>query len=327
MPLSVLLAGALVVALTFYAVLGGADYGGGVWDLFARGPRAKEQRELIAHAIGPIWEANHVWLILVVVVLFTVFPPAFSRIAVDLHVPIVLLLIGIIFRGSAVTFRSYAPGDQSGRAWGYVFAIASLFTPVVLGIIVGAISSGALPRDNELTVGSFFRWVAPFPFAVGVFALTLFAFLAAVYLTVEAENDELRNDFRTRAIAAELTAGALALLVFLLAEQGAPQIRQRLGSSWWSWPLQISTAALAGASLWTLVKRKYKWARTFAVTQVALILWGWSFAQFPYLVLPDITIYSAGAAAPTLRLMLLALGLGTLLLLPSFLYLFRVFKR
>ncbi len=327
MPFPVVLAGVLVAALTFYALLGGADYGGGVWDLFARGPRSGAHRELIAHAIGPIWEANHVWLILVVVVLFTVFPPAFSRIAIDLHVPIVAMLIGIVFRGSAVTFRTYAPGDKSGRRWGYVFAVASLFTPVFLGIIVGAISSGVLPTDTTLTIGSFFRWLAPFPIVVGFFALTLFAFLAAVYLTVEADNEELSNDFRLRAIAAELLSGVLALAVFFLAARGAPQIREHLGSSWWTWPLQLTTGAMAVGSLWALIKRRYKWARAFAAMQVALIIWGWSLAQFPYLVLPDLTIYSSAAPEQTLRFMSVALGLGTCLLLPSLIYLFRVFKR
>ncbi len=327
MPLPLVLASALIAALTFYAVLGGADYGGGVWDLLARGPRSAAQRDLVAHAIGPIWEANHVWLILVIVVLFTAFPPAFSRIAIGLHVPIVLLLIGIVFRGSAFTFRTYATEDQSGRIWGYSFAIASLFTPLLLGVIVGAISSGGVPDGTDLSLNSFFRWVAPFPFAVGFFALSLFAFLAAVYLTVEAEDEDIRNDFRLRAIWAELTAGLIALIVFLLANKSAPQIRERLTFSWWTWPLQVSTAILAVCSLWALLARAYKWARFFAVTQVTLILWGWSFAQFPYLVVPDITIYSAAAPRQTLSLLLTALCLGALLLFPSLLYLFRVFKR
>ena len=327
MPLSVLIAGILITSLTFYAVLGGADYGGGVWDLLARGRRSGAQRELIAHAIGPIWEANHVWLILVVVVLFTAFPAAYARIAIGLHIPVVLLLIGIVFRGSAFTFRAYAPDDRSGRAWGHAFAIASLVTPVLLGIVVGAISKGVVSYAKNPTLSSLFTWVSPFPFAVGLFALVLFAFLAAVYLTVEAEDKELRDDFRRRAIGAELVAGALAIVVFLLAEGEAPHLRERLSSSWWTWPLQLSTAALATAALATLVTRSYKWARIFAIGQVSLILWGWSLAQFPYLVVPDITVYSAAAAEATLQLISAALWLGALLLFPSLIYLFRVFKR
>ena len=137
-------AGVLVVALNAYVLMGGADFGGGVWDLLAGGPRRDAQRALIAHAIGPIWEANHVWLIVAVVVLFTGFPDAFATLATVLHIPLSLMLVGIVLRGSAFTFRSY--GAKSGRAvrgWGRAFAIASTITPVLLGIAVGAVASGA----------------------------------------------------------------------------------------------------------------------------------------------------------------------------------------
>jgi cytochrome d ubiquinol oxidase subunit II len=143
--LEVIVAGAMIVSLTFYALLGGADYGGGVWDLFARGPRAKEQRELIEHAIGPVWGANHIWLILVVVILFTAFPPAFAVISTALHIPLTLLLVGIVLRGAAFTFRTYdVQRDDVQRRWSYVFSVASTITPVLLGIVLGALGAGAL---------------------------------------------------------------------------------------------------------------------------------------------------------------------------------------
>src|SRR4030095_15270455 len=142
MSLELLVAASMLVSLTFYALLGGADYGGGVWDLFSRGPRADDQRTLIANAIGPIWEANHVWLILVVVILFTAFPVAFATIAIALHIPLTLLLIGIVLRGSAFTFRTYdSQRDSVQQRWGSLFSIASVITPVLLGIVLGAISS------------------------------------------------------------------------------------------------------------------------------------------------------------------------------------------
>src|ERR1044072_2889132 len=198
--LEVILAGSMVVSLTFYALMGGADYGGGMWDLLASGPRAQAQRELISEAIGPIWEANHVWLILVVVLLFSCFPPAFSAIATALHIPITLMLIGIVLRGSAFTFRTYdSRRDNVQRRWGRLFASASLITPILLGVTLGAIASGPIQvgegRDISMFINS---WLAPFPFAVGGFALALFAFLAAVYLTLETEDAELREDFRKR---------------------------------------------------------------------------------------------------------------------------------
>ena len=184
-----------------YALLGGADYGGGVWDLFAFGKRKKDQRKLIEDAIGPVWEANHVWLILVVVVLFTAFPQAFSTISTALHIPLSLLLIGIILRGTSFVFRKHDTENENLRSrWSLIFSISSIITPVLLGITLGAIASGTIRVENGVVQTDFFSsWLAPFPFAVGFFALALFAFLAAVYLTLETENRELQEDFRKRA--------------------------------------------------------------------------------------------------------------------------------
>lgn len=326
--LEAILAGAMLVALTFYALMGGADYGGGVWDLLAWGPRARAQRELIAEAIGPIWEANHVWLILVIVVLFTCFPTAFAAISTALHIPLTLMLIGIVLRGSAFTFRTYDnKKDNVQRRWGSVFAVASLVTPLILGVTVGAIASGRIEYKGGVAAGGFFSsWLAPFPLAVGVFALALFAFLAAVYLTLEAGEEKLREDFRKRALASAGVVGLMALVVFLLSAEGAPSIGRKLSASWWTWPLQVLTGVMAVGAIFMLWTRRFRLARLLAAAQVILILWGWAVAQFPYLVEPDITIYNSAAPAATLRLTLAALAIGALLLLPSFYYLFRVFK-
>jgi cytochrome d ubiquinol oxidase subunit II len=322
LSIEVLISGAMMVSLTLYALLGGADFGGGVWDLFASGSRKRTQRELIAEAIGPVWEANHVWLILVVVLLFTTFPPAFAGIATALHIPLTLMLIGIVLRGSAFTFRSYdRKTDDVQRRWGRVFSMTSLITPVLLGVAVGAISSGRIRGEYSDFVAAFVSpWLAPFPFAVGFFALALFAFLAAVYLTVEASDEALREDFRLRALAS-------AVAVFLLAENGATVIRHRLTRSWWTWPLQISTAVCAVCAIYSLWARQFRRARFYAAAQVTLILWGWGGAQYPYLIVPDVTIYNSAAPAITLRLVWWALLAGSALLFPSLYYLFRVFKR
>src|SRR5688572_19720463 len=173
MPLETIVAGVMVASLIIYALLGGADYGGGVWDLFARGKRAGKQRALIADAIGPIWEANHVWLILVIVILFAAFPPAFAAIATALHLPLTLLLIGIVLRGTAFTFRTYdVQRDDVQRRWSLLFSIASIITPVLLGVILGAIASGTIRAENGFVTSGFFSsWLAPFPLVVGLFAL------------------------------------------------------------------------------------------------------------------------------------------------------------
>ncbi|MDQ2936134.1 MAG: cytochrome d ubiquinol oxidase subunit II [Acidobacteriota bacterium] len=328
MPLETIVAGVIIASLILYALLGGADYGGGVWDLFALGTRAPRQRALIAEAIGPVWEANHVWLILVIVILFTAFPPAFAAISIALHIPLTLLLIGIVLRGTTFTFRSYdVQRDDVQRRWSLVFSIASIITPVLLGVTLGAIASGTIRVENGVVVSGFFNsWLAPFPLAVGFFALSLFAFLAAVYLTVEASEHELQEDFRLRALIAGIAVGILALIVFLLAGTGAPTVRAGISRSWWALALHLFTGTCAVGAFYALWTRKYKLARVCAAAQVSLILMGWALAQFPHLVEPDITIYTAAAPRITLRLLLVALAAGVLLLFPSYYYLFRVFK-
>lgn len=328
MPVEILLAISMIVALNFYVLLGGADYGGGVWDLLSWGPRADKQREVIAEAIGPIWEANHVWLILVIVILFTGFPLAFAEISTYLHIPLTLMLFGIVLRGSAFTFRSYDTGDDAvQRRWGRIFAIASTITPILIGILVGAISSDKFPLLSADFLSNFiWTWLRPFPVCVGFFALVLFAFLASVYLTVEAEDAAVKEDFRKRAIGSAILVFVMAVLVFLLAGDDAPHIRQVLTSSVWTLPLQLATGSFAVGAIVALWKRKYTWARLCAVLQVSLILWGWALAQFPFLVRPAITIYEAAAPKLTLELLFYALLAGALILFPSFYFLFVVFK-
>lgn len=328
MSLEVLVAGMLVAALTFYALLGGADYGGGVWDLFATGKRAKEQRDLIAHAIGPIWEANHVWLVLALVILFTAFPKANAAISTALHIPLTLMLVGIILRGATFTFRTYdSQKDSVQKHWSLIFSISSVITPIVLGIIVGAIASGKIIYENGvLKTGFFNSWLAAFPFAVGLFTLNLFAFLAAVYLTVEAESKELKEDFRRRALISGFLLGGLALAVFLLAKDGSPRIYEGLGGSWYAIPLHALTAIFAVGALAALWKRKYNLARFLAAGQVVFIIWGWATSQFPYMVEPNITIQSAAAPQSTLLLLAILIVIGSIFLLPTIYYLFRLFK-
>ena len=174
--------GVLLVALTIYVLTGGADYGGGVWDLLATGPRAHLQRDVLEQAIGPIWEADHVWLILVIVLLFTAFAPAFGAIMIGLHVPLTLMLVGIVMRGSAFSFRSYGGGgNRADREWGRVFAIASIVTPLLLGIVLGAIAAGRVRAHPDRLADFFLPWMTPFCFAMGLFALVIFAYLAACY--------------------------------------------------------------------------------------------------------------------------------------------------
>ncbi len=343
MTLADIVAGIIFVALNAYALLGGADFGGGVWDLLATGPRKERQRELVADAIGPVWEANHVWLILALVLLFTCFPPAFARLGTLLHIPLSLvligivlrgLLIGIVLRGSAFTFWRYGGGghgDVEQRQWGRVFAAASLVTPLLLGTTVGAIASGGLGDGGRGTGDGFYGtyvapWLNPFTLSIGLFALVAFAFLAAVYLTLEARERDLAEDFRRRALGAGVALFCAAALALSLSHRYAPLIQERLIFAGWALPLHLLTALAAVTALAALWRRRWRAVRVAAAAQVSLILWGWALGQYPYVLPPDLTIAAASAPAVTLRLVLGALALGAAVLFPSLFYLFRVFK-
>ena len=327
--LELFVAGFLVLALIFYAVTGGADSGGGMWDLLARGRRANEQRRAIARAIGPIWEANHVWLILLVVIAFTAFPRAFAAIMTALYIPLTLMLIGVIFSGSAFIFRKYdSRAEEVQHRWSTLFGAASFFTPFVQGVTLGALATGQIRIENgSLTSGFFAGWLTPFALVCGLFALGLCSFLAATYLTVDTkEEPEVQNDFRLRALWSGAALAPIALAAFESAEGGAPEIFHGL-TRWWALPLiglTICCTAVALASLWW---RRFPLARIAAIVTATLVLGGWSLAQFPYLVVPDITIANAAAPAITLRLLAIALVAGTVLLLPSLFFLFYIFKR
>ncbi len=322
-----LLGAVMLAALVAYALFGGADFGGGVWDLLASGPRRRQQRALVEHAIGPIWEANHVWLILVVVVLFTGFPVAFAAVSTALFAPIVLLIVGIVLRGAAFTFRTYdRPGDQVQERWGLVFSISSVVAPLMLGIAVGALASGRLriAPDGVPQSGS---WAAlsPFTLVTGLFACALFAFLAAAYLAVEAEGD-LQEDFRTRALAAGVVVFLGAAGAAALSWHEAPVVFRGLTARRWSAPLHLATAAGAMTAFTALLVRRYRLARFAAAAQVALIVLGWGASQYPYLLVPDVTLASASAPQRTQVILLVALAAGAATLFPSLYLLFRVFK-
>jgi cytochrome d ubiquinol oxidase subunit II len=318
------LGAAILAALVLYAVLGGADFGGGVWDLLASGPRRREQRAIVERAIGPIWEANHVWLVLVIVVLFTGFPAAFAEVSTALFVPLVLLLVGIVMRGAAFTFRTYDhPHDHVQARWGLVFSTSSVLAPLALGTVVGALASGRLrvaARGAEP-----FAWLAPFPLAVGLFAVSLFAYVAATYLAVEAEGP-LREDFRRRAFGAGIAVLACAVLAAALSRAEAPLVFAGLTGRRWSLPLHLATGAAAILAFVSLRAGRVRTARGAAVAQVALIVLGWGASQYPFLVVPDLTLASASAPRATQVALLWALAGGALLLFPALYALFRIFK-
>jgi cytochrome bd ubiquinol oxidase subunit II len=336
MPSNELILGAaLVSALTLYLLSGGADFGAGIWSVFAFGRQGQEQRALIDQAIGPIWEANHVWLIVAVTILFTAFPAAFAVIATGLHIPLSLMLIGIVIRGTAFAIQTHditsrTDGSSSTpQIWRTLFAGSSLLTPALLGISVGAVASGRLTTAFRSS-GSFMErfitpWLAPFPLCVGLLTVALVAYLAAVYLLVECREPALRKMFKRRGIMACCSVLLIAAFALYEARDGAPEIYQGLLHTLLGLAAILLTAGLQAAGLFTLWKDHDRAARRFAVGGAVLMLWGWALSQFPYLVEPDLTIYDAAPQA-TLRLLILSLAGGSIVLFPLLFYLYRLFK-
>lgn len=326
--LEVIIAIFILLSLIVYALMGGADFGGGMWDLLAFGPRAKRQREAIADAIAPIWEANHVWLILVIVLLFTAFPRGFAAMMTALNIPMTAMLLGIVLRGSTFMFRKYDVKDDAvQRRWSTAFGVASFFTPFFQGVTLGALTTGHIRVDQGRVLTGFMAgWLTPFALACGVFALGLFAFLAATYLTVDTKDEpELQEDFRLRSLWSGLALAPIALVVFLTSKRGAPEMYHGL-TRWWAPVLLAWTSLFAVVTLVALWLRRFAVARLAAIGQVTLILVGWGLAQYPNLVTPDVTVSNAAAPELTLRLLVIALGFGAILLLPSLAYLFYIFK-
>lgn len=325
-PLSVMAAGLALLVLTVYMLLGGADFGGGVWDFFARGPRAREQREAIATAMGPVWESNHVWLIFLLVILFTAFPIAFAALSEAFFIPFHLLLVGIILRGAAFVFRAHG-SDEAGpqRVWARAFGSASIITPVLLGICLGAVSAGGIRMVNGQVQVDYLRsWLTPLSIVSGALALSLFAYLAATYLTVETR-DELQEDFRSRTLISGGVVGALAVVILPLILVQAPHLAQGLFSLR-ALPVMALGTALALLSLWAVLTRRFVLARVTAAGEVTMLLWGWALAQWPYIIYPDLTFEAAAAPDSTLTFLLATAPVGALLLIPSLALLFSVFK-
>ncbi|MDB4894306.1 MAG: cytochrome bd quinol oxidase subunit 2 apoprotein [Firmicutes bacterium] len=316
----------LLLALTAYVLTAGADFGGGIWDLLANGPRRDKQREVIAHAIGPIWEANHVWLIFVVVIMFTAFPPAFGALSIALFIPFHLLLGGIVLRGGAFIFRSHEEvASPRWRRWAAIFGAASVISPFILGATLSAVSSGGIRVVNGyVTVNTALAWFSPLSLLVGALTLAICAYLAAVYLTVETQG-EIQEDFRRRALGAWAVVAILPAILLILVARHSPLLWAHFASLEARVPMAIGIVLAIGSG-WAMWARRYKLGRILAMAEVAILLWGWAFAQWPYIIFPDVTAANSAAPVPTLRFLLNTLPYGFAILIPSLIFLFAVFK-
>jgi cytochrome bd ubiquinol oxidase subunit II len=323
------LLGIVWIGLTLYVLLGGADFGGGVWDLLASGSRAEDQRRLIAAAIGPVWEANHVWLIFVLTGLLSAFPSVFADLSIALYLPFSLALIGIVLRGSAFAFRSHGEAESAWqRSWTRVFGVASLVTPFVLGAAAASIAGGRIRVvDGDVRADLVGSWTGLLSLFAGLFAVAICAYLAATYLTVEAvqrHERELERDFRGRALVTGVVAGALAAIGLMLVRAEAPILWEGMLDAGLAFAV---VSALGGlVSLVAVWRRRYRIARAGAVVAVASVLFGWGVSQWPYLIVPDVTVADAAAPEATLRVVAIGFAIGGALLAPSLYLLFRIFK-
>lgn len=308
-----------VAAMTVYLLFGGADFGGGVWDLFSWGRDAQGQRQAIAQAMGPVWEANHVWLLFLLILLFTGFPAAFHELMVGLYLPLNLILLGIILRGAAFVFRAHGRhgvGRQS--PWGSTFGAASSLTVVLLGAALAAVSTA-----GPLTA-PWRSWLSPFALWTGLFALAATAYLAAAYLTLETSGG-LRATFRKRALLAGGLAGLAAIVDLGLAYLEAPRLLHRLLSPG-VLGLVLLVALLGVGSYVSLRSELDRLGRFLAASALAVLLWSWAAAQWPYIIYPGFPVTASAAPDLALRQILTLVPFGLALLLPSLWLLLHVFK-
>lgn len=321
-------AAVMFVGITLYALLAGADFGAGFWDLVAGGSdRGQPTRALIEESIAPVWEANHVWLIFVLVTLWTAFPSAFAPIMSTLYVPLTLAAIGIILRGAAFAFRKASETLPLRRWFGATFASSSVLTPYMLGAVVGAIASSRVPA-GESTGDPFRSWINPTSILGGVMAVVVCAFLAAVYLAADADRrgqSALADAFQRRAIAAAVVAGVVALAGVFVLKHDAPALFHGLTHR--GAPLIVLSAVSGTATLALLARRAYAWARLSAALAVVAVLFGWAAGQYPYMLEQSLRISGAAGAHATLVAILFVLGAGSLLLVPALVWLYTLMQR
>jgi cytochrome d ubiquinol oxidase subunit II len=321
MTLSDVVAAAMFLGVIAYALLGGADFGSGFYDLTAGSSRrGGNLRTLIDHSIGPVWEANHVWLIYILVIWWTGFPVAFAAAMTTLFIPLALALAGIVLRGASFAFRKYAATLAQARLFGAIFAGSSLITPFFLGTVAGAIASGRVPADGYGDRVE--SWLNPTSLTGGVLAVGTCIFLAGVFLTADADRAglvELSEQLRTRTLGVGAATGAVVFAGLYPVWHDAPALRRGLVGS--ALPLLV-IAALAGAlTLVAVYRRRYTVGRFFAASAVGAVVAGWGVGQYPWLLVDQVTIADAAGAPATLAALLVVVALAGVVVLPALGYL------
>jgi cytochrome d ubiquinol oxidase subunit II len=308
------------IGLSCYGLFAGADFGAGAWDLLAG--HDDRQRSRIEHSIGPVWEANHVWLIFVVVLLWTCFPAVFAAVMSTLYIPLTLAALGIIARGSAFAFRKVTEQPALRRLFGGLFALSSVFTPFFLGTVAGAVASGRVPpglaAGDPLT-----SWTGPSSLLGGILAVLACAYLAAVYLcadAVRAGEPEIADAFRLRALLTGVITGVVALVGIWVLRSDAPLLFAGLTGR--ALPLVIFSAVAGIAEFPLLWRRRYGIARVVGAAAVVAILWGWGAAQYPAVLEPNVTVAASASTDSVLAPVLIVLAVGAAILIPSLWWLY-----
>jgi cytochrome bd ubiquinol oxidase subunit II len=319
----------VMLGITAYAVLGSADFGAGFWDLTAGGDRRGGRiRGMVQRSMSPVWEANHVWLIFVLVIVWTAFPVAFGSVFSTLYVPLFLAALGIILRGAAFALRGQAATIREARVLGALFASSSVLIPFCLGAAIGGVASGRVPVGNAAG-DPFSSWLNPTSVLAGVVGIVTGAHLAAVYLTGDSRRaglEDLVRAFRARALATGVLAGAVALAGLLVVRGDARPLFDGLTSG--AGLACVAGSGVAGIVTLALVWREaYGAARFTAAASVAAVLTGWVLAQDPYLLPPQLTLEEAAAPDATLSAVLIGVGIGMVVLVPSLVLLYRLVLR
>jgi cytochrome bd ubiquinol oxidase subunit II len=328
-PEAIAAAAILVVVISAYALFGGADFGGGIWDLLAGGTaRGAAPRELIDESITPVWEANHVWLVFILVLLWTAFPPAFAAIMTALFVPLSLSLLGIVLRGVGFAFRHTAQRLHMQQLTGVLFAASSLITPFFMGTAVGAVATGQVPAHPAGNVLA--AWTSPTAILTGFLFVAACAYVSAVFLVLEARqrgHEELRRYFSLRATAAGLLTGVLAGGTFTELSASAPRLFAGLTGR--ALPL-VAISIAAGIAVLGMLSRRWHHAlflRLTAAIAVAAVVWGWGLAQYPYLLPTSLPLAAGSAPTATLVAEFVVAGVAVLLVAPGFALLYFLQQR
>jgi cytochrome d ubiquinol oxidase subunit II len=321
MTLATVVAVAMFLGVIIYALLGGADFGSGFYDLTAGGGRAGgELRMLVDHSIGPVWEANHVWLIYILVIWWTAFPEAFAAAMTTLFVPLMLALAGIVLRGASFAFRKYAATMAQARLFGAIFAGSSLITPFFLGTVAGAIASGRVPATGYGDrVGS---WLNPTSLVGGGLAVATCVFLAGVFLTADAAragDTALAAKLRVRTLGVGVVTGLIVFAGLYPVAHDAPTLTAGLRGA--ASPLLVLAALSGVGAVVLLYRRSYSLARFPAAAAVGSVITGWGVGQYPWMLVDEVTINDAAGADATLAGLLVVVGLAGVIVLPALGYL------